>query len=109
MAIKIENIRPRDTVTVEGVVAKIDGDIVTLVTGDSPNKWQFSIPVDYIASHTPKPREFKPGDMVTWGHGAVALEFIAVRDGYAIMWEKPTQTVWREVLSEIRHIDEEGK
>lgn len=59
-----------------------------------------------IVTHTPKQREFKPGDMVTWEGGHAILEFVAERDGFAIMWSKEYEQSYRQPLSKIRHADE---
>jgi hypothetical protein len=59
-----------------------------------------------IATHTPKPREFNLGDIVTWGTGAISLEFLAARNGMAIMWNNEEGCVENEPLSDIRHADE---
>jgi hypothetical protein len=92
-----------DTVTVEHVIIAVDEE-----SGNCPVKiraihWPLA---STIKGHTPKQREFKPGDMVTWGGGHAILEFIAERDGYAIMWSTEFQQSYRQQLLKLRHADE---
>ena len=58
-----------------------------------------------IATHTPAPREFKPGDRVTWGSGVRVYEFIAQRGGVAIVWDASYGSA-SPLLSDLRHVDE---
>ncbi len=45
------------------------------------------VPVDFIATHTPKPRDFNPGDRVTWtGNDMHRWKIIAI-DG-ELAWSK---------------------
>lgn len=102
--------RAGDEVTVRGTIHLIDTNdtemplSVVVTTGKTPIPlW---VAESAIVTHTPKPREFVPGDMVTWGNGVDIVEFIAAKDGYAIMWHKNFAQVCREPLSDIRHADE---
>lgn len=58
-----------------------------------------------IATYAPKPREFKPGDMVTWGSGGTVCELVAIRNGYAVMWQTQLCNCYRLILRDIRHAD----
>lgn len=60
-----------------------------------------------IATHTPKPREFKPGDRVTWGklQGTYVYEFIAQRGDCAVAWND-TFGFSLQPTSDLRHADE---
>lgn len=101
--------RAGDKVTVHGVVVamSLEGPLVEFKRQNYyHSSLSFGVPFEEVATHTPKPREFKPGDMVTWGRGATALEFIAERDGFAIMWHPTYKIVERERVAEIRHADE---
>lgn len=60
---------------------------------------------EHIEAHHPAPREFKPGDLVTWGTGAYNAEFIALRGDEAAVWE--SRYGWKTPkISDLRHIDE---
>lgn len=97
--------RVGDEVTVRGVIKEIEYNpgFSLLVAIGSAEVWLAKFG---IATHTPKPREFKPGDMVTWGNGDATLEIVAIRDGYAIMWSKEYERSVCQPLPKIRHIHE---
>ena len=87
--IDISKIRAGDEVTVRCVVKEVvDTELVVVKPSFNPGPFfaDMCISKDWIATHTPKPRDFTPGDRVTWGSGVNIYEFIAQRDDVAIVW-----------------------
>jgi hypothetical protein len=98
--IDVSKIRVGDEVTVRATVREVaDGTKPIRVSRDP---W---VGVSDIATHTPKPREFKPGDRVTWGNGLLVYEFIAARNSKAVLWSDEYQWQIHDV-SHLRHADE---
>jgi len=60
--------RVGDEVTVRGIVTGQSPHVGPIVEFRRDNEFNstisFAVPVEYIATHTPKPREFKAGDEV---------------------------------------------
>ena len=99
--IDVAKIRVGDEVTVRARVKQIDSD------DDAPiricgGSW---VPLADILTHTPAPREFKPGDRVTWGAGRYVYEFIAQRGSSAIVWDED-YGCFSPLFSNLRHADE---
>lgn len=105
--VDVSKIKVGDEVTVRGVVADTrhadsTAPVAVSFSGVCHSHWVNS---SAIATHTPKPREFKPGDRVTWGSGYVIYELVAIRDGIAATWNKDYG--WQpKTLSDLRHADE---
>jgi hypothetical protein len=62
-----------------------------------------------IATHTPAPREFKPGDRVkktNWGDASIQWTFIASANGLAFCAHDNTVDVMTVMISELCHADE---
>ncbi len=95
--------RKGDKVTVHGVIDCITLNGATWV--DMGLDLPCPINPDRIATHEPQPREFKPGDRVTWGAGVRVYEFIAQRGGAAIVWSRDYGPSYPNI-SELRHADE---
>lgn len=96
--VDVSKIKVGDEVTVRATVAAMDYGTcapVRIIGGS----WIYK---DDILVHTPKPREFKPGDMVTWGAGVVAWELVATANGFAFLKVLNEATLMR--VSEIRHV-----
>lgn len=102
--IDVSKIRVGDEVTVRGSVSEIDKTSIPFrVLMDSGRTAWFC--ADEITTHTPKPREFKTGDRVTWGNGAYNAEFVALRGDNAAVWE--SRYGWKALkISDLRHADE---
>jgi hypothetical protein len=81
-------------------------DGVGISFGDDATGWRgLVLPLGSIATHTPAPRAFKPGDLVTWGNGRIDYEFVAARNGLAAVWS--VDHGWKiNCLSDLRHADE---
>jgi hypothetical protein len=100
--IDVSKIRVGDEVTVRGKITGCTANGVNVLIGPSPT-WAHR---HSIATHTPKPREFKPGDRVTWSAGrARVYEFIAQRGPTAILWS-PEYGATDPSISSLRHADE---
>lgn len=101
-----------DEVTVRAKILKVEIDSLAVgITSEDGEATHYThgVPFSEIATHTPKPREFKPGDMVTWGIGTMPAEFIAERNGFAIMWVPRHRTVERKPISTLRYADEKDE
>ena len=100
--IDVSKIRVGDEVTVRGKVAKIaaDGDIFF----ESENGADGWFNRSEIVAHTPKPREFKPGDPV-YANGATKWTVVHVRGLWAWLED---DNGWNrlEILKDLRHADE---
>ena len=72
-------------------------------------KWddgkQGDIWLSAIATHTPKPREFKRGDFVTWGSGATVWEIEVVRGKMACV-VLGDDGISLQPISNLRHADD---
>jgi hypothetical protein len=62
--VDIAKIKAGDRVTVEGVVIGVKNDVVCFDAGVGGDAARHYAHMSGIASHTPAPREFKPGDEV---------------------------------------------
>jgi hypothetical protein len=103
-AVDVSKIRVGDEVTVRAKVLRTDAGI----------QWPIQIATagvclcvgpDTIATHTPTPREFKPGDRVTWASGVYNFEFVAAREGWAALWGGKLGWDHRPI-NDLRHADE---
>lgn len=86
--IDVSKIRVGDEVTVKATVTEVYPDSECPVTVSIKSvSWQICPLREDIATHTPKPREFKPGDRVTWtGNDMHRWKIIAI-DG-ELAWSK---------------------
>jgi hypothetical protein len=103
MMIDVSKIRVGDEGTVRVRFVDIRNGsfrVETLRFGGS--MWAFA---SDLSTHTPKPREFKPGDRVTWGNGSRTYEFLAQRGGTAFLWSNAYGAALPNI-SELRHADE---
>jgi hypothetical protein len=99
--IDVSKIRVGDEVTVRALVAESDdneGYPIRLHGGS----W---IKRENVVEHHPKPREFKPGDRVTWPTEGYEYELIAIRGDRAIIWNEDYGAI-SIPLSDLHHADE---
>lgn len=108
MAIDLSKVKDGDKLAFEGVVVAIafpyrKADVcVKWPCGDT--HWVCS--ADAI-SHTPAPREFKPGDQVTWGNGSEVYEFREARNGESCLWNKKIGYFYHQPhYAPLRHADD---
>lgn len=90
--------RVGDEVTVRGVVVamSLEGPLVEFKrTNYYHSSISFAVPFEEVATHTPKPREFKPGDRVRkiGMIGQIGRDFVIVaingpagRNGHSVAW-----------------------
>jgi hypothetical protein len=104
MTIKLEDIRIGDKVTLHAKIVEdgwANGSFVANVGGA-----RVGIAGADIATHTPAPREFKPGEIVRIGAGVTHYRFIAEDDGYAfvaLIGDEPTRRILP--VCDLRHAD----
>lgn len=102
------NIAVGDDITVRGRVYHIspNGDVgVRFRDGASRC---LMIPIGEIATHTPTPREFTRGDLVTWGLGGCDYEFVARYGDFAFVGRNAND-VRHLPYSELRPAKENAK
>jgi acyl dehydratase len=99
--IDVSKIRVGDEVTVRATVLEVADGIKPIRVKRDP--W---VEVGEIATHTPAPREFKPGDRVTMGSGCLDLELIAIRDEVACVWDNISRRFESAIVHRLRHADE---
>jgi plastocyanin len=100
--IDVSKIRVGDEVTVRGRVYDASGaDWFYVSFGAS--SWA-KVPADAIATHSPKPREFKPGDRVTFIDSQVAFDVVHAEGDQA--WVKNLNGSMLAPFTELRHADE---
>lgn len=98
--------RVGDEVTLRGVIKRSECShrIPLLVTIGNSELW-FS--ESDIVTHTPKQREFKPGDMVTWAAMSESVyTILAIDDDVAWLKNNPTGIRYSSLIEDIRHADE---
>lgn len=102
--IDVSKIRIGDegTIRVRIIEKNVSGNFKVEVLKYGCCTWVF--PSD-IVTHTPKPREFKPGDRVTWDRGHVIFELIAIRKDNAAVWKEGYGWYIKSV-SDLRHAEE---
>lgn len=84
MSVDINKIRPGDTVHVAMVVKEM-GFLGDNFIAESPPPIRVAIAYSNIISHIPKPKEWKVGDLATWGPGHFYYPIIAIHNNIAWM------------------------
>lgn len=99
--IDISKIKVGDEVTIRAKVVGVRTNYLEVVFSAG----QMLVPNCEIVTHTPSPREFKPGDVV-FIEKAGPYEFIAIRDGLACAWNNKAKRFDYTLLHRLRHADE---
>jgi len=100
-----------DEVTVRGTVVRQMQHVGPIVEFRRQNEFHsaisFAVPIEEIATHTPKPREFKVGDKVYAKHEwkGIAFTVIAVHGCKAWIMDNGGYSIIYD-MSRIRHADE---
>lgn len=114
--IDVSKIKVGDEVTVRGHVVHINNDRLAMpyelginFRNRADASWT-NIPTLCIATHTPAPREFKPGDRAIV-YDAVTdskdlCDVLAIDDAFAWIRNTKSGGRWTARLSDLRHADE---
>ena len=99
-----------DEVTVRGIVVGQMRRVGPIVEFGRQNEFHsaisFTVPIEEIATHTPKPREFMVGDKVRPRSDGLTYELVGIRDEYAFLWN--SRNKYARVVEEriLFHVDE---
>ncbi len=111
--IDLSKIKVGDEVTVRCIVKEVvanDKDLVVVKPSSNPGKYfaDMCISKDWIATHTPAPREFKPGERVVFGRligGSTVGQLLCVDGGVAwVKWPNGVRQNCR--ISDLHYVDE---